>query len=610
MSTLQDPSGAGEANVVDAVSPDFTGKKALVTVSAPGIGAATATLQTAGNATLVAIENRIPVQGQAAMAASQPVVIASNQSTVPVSTASLPLPTGAATSALQTQPGVDIGDVTVNNAAGAAAVNVQDGGNSLTVDGTFWQATQPVSAAALPLPTGAATSALQTTGNTSLSSIDTKTPALGQAVMASSQPVVIASNQTVPVNLVSSANSTGMFAREFFDAFGRLRISQPATLFDSKQIGDKQPLIWDDQLISGSGGASTYNTNQASTTLTTGAFTAGVRMRQTFRRFNYQPGKGQLIMQTGVLGSPAAGTTRRIGLMDNFNGVFFESNPTDVRVVVRSNTSGTPSDTNYATQANWNIDKLNGNGPSGITVDWSKSQIFGSSFEWLGVGSAWVFVVINGAFINVHRFDCANISVFVYMSMPNLPLRYEIRNDGSGAAQAITHVCSTVISEGGKIDTGTGRGITRELTPLVTLNDTQLYPLFAIRVNSTHTFADIKLLNLSILCTSNATYNWFLFANPTISGTALVYTTPAFSAVEVANAGLSTTTITGGTTLSAGTEAQVTGDSIRIQLPLAETDYQLGVALDGTRDVIVLAVQRVVGTTETFYGAMNWRENE
>lgn len=55
--------------------------------------------------------------------------------TQPVSVASLPLPTGAATAALQTQPGVDIGDVTVNNAAGAAAVNIQDGGNSITVDG-------------------------------------------------------------------------------------------------------------------------------------------------------------------------------------------------------------------------------------------------------------------------------------------------------------------------------------------------------------------------------------------------------------------------------------------------------------------------------------------
>jgi len=79
------------------------------------------------------------------------------QATQPVSASSLPLPSGAATAALQTQPGVDIGDVTINNASGAAAVNIQDGGNSITIDGTvavsgsvavtgtFWQATQPVS---------------------------------------------------------------------------------------------------------------------------------------------------------------------------------------------------------------------------------------------------------------------------------------------------------------------------------------------------------------------------------------------------------------------------------------------------------------------------------
>lgn len=141
---------------------------------------------TDGNATMVSASNPLPVTdnaaevsvasidlktptvGQKAMAASSPVVIASDQSAIPisgnvttggltdaqlraapvpvsgtffqatqpVSAAALPLPSGASTAALQTQPGVDIGDVTVNNAAGAAAVNIQDGGNSLTVDGT------------------------------------------------------------------------------------------------------------------------------------------------------------------------------------------------------------------------------------------------------------------------------------------------------------------------------------------------------------------------------------------------------------------------------------------------------------------------------------------
>jgi hypothetical protein len=88
------------------------------------------------------------------------------------------LPTGAATAALQTQPGVDIGDVTVNNAAGASAVNIQDGGNSITVD-----------AASLPLPAGAAT-------ETTLAAVNAKLGTIGQQVMAASAPVTIASDQS------------------------------------------------------------------------------------------------------------------------------------------------------------------------------------------------------------------------------------------------------------------------------------------------------------------------------------------------------------------------------------------------------------------------------
>jgi hypothetical protein len=78
--------------------------------------------------------------------------------------------------------------------AGDGGVTAFQGTNPWVVNGSGY--TQPISASALPLPTGAATSALQTTGNTSLGNIDTKTPALGQALMAASSPVVIASNQS------------------------------------------------------------------------------------------------------------------------------------------------------------------------------------------------------------------------------------------------------------------------------------------------------------------------------------------------------------------------------------------------------------------------------
>lgn len=74
-------------------------------------------------------------------------------------------------------------------------VGQDDMAGSLPVVIASDQSAVPVSAASLPLPSGAATSAKQDTGNTSVGSIDTKTPALGQALAAASVPVVLPAAQ-------------------------------------------------------------------------------------------------------------------------------------------------------------------------------------------------------------------------------------------------------------------------------------------------------------------------------------------------------------------------------------------------------------------------------
>lgn len=80
------------------------------------------------------------------------------------------------------------------SSGGGSLTDTQLRATPLSVTGTFYQATQPISAASLPLPSGAAT-------ETTLAALNTKTPALGQATMANSSPVVIASNQgAVPVS--------------------------------------------------------------------------------------------------------------------------------------------------------------------------------------------------------------------------------------------------------------------------------------------------------------------------------------------------------------------------------------------------------------------------
>lgn len=143
--------GATDLTLIGNVSDSL---KTNVTASALPTGAATSALQTTGNTSLSSIDTKTPALGQALAAASVPVVLTAAQITTLT-----PLTTVAVTQS---------GTWNINNISGT-----------------------------ISLPTGASTSALQTTGNSSLSSIDTKTPALGQALAAASVPVVLTAAQLI-----------------------------------------------------------------------------------------------------------------------------------------------------------------------------------------------------------------------------------------------------------------------------------------------------------------------------------------------------------------------------------------------------------------------------
>jgi len=239
------------------------------------------------------------------------------------------------------------------------------------------------------------------------------------------------------------------------DAFGRFRVSNPFTIFDSKQLFDSQPTLWDDDEETGSGTSSSHSTDTSATTISVSDSISGKRTRQTFMRFNYQPGKSFLIMLTGILATTGSGTgnTFRIGYFDDNNGIFFEDHDETLRVVRRTSTSGSPVD-NAVAQSSWNLDTLDGSGLSGVTLDKTKTQIFVIDFQWLGVGRVRMGVVVNGVLIYCHEFLNSNVLDTVYMSTPNLPLRYQIENNGSGDAGSMDQICCTIVSEGGVEDNG------------------------------------------------------------------------------------------------------------------------------------------------------------
>jgi len=367
------------------------------------------------------------------------------------------------------------------------------------------------------------------------------------------------------------------------DAFGRARVSTPTTLFDSKLSTAAQALFWDDAETAGGGTGSTFSANRSSYTLDVSATTAGTRVRQTRQRFNYQPGKSQLAAFTCVLGAADDGITRRVGLFDEQNGLFFEQAGSTLKVVKRSYVTGSAVDTTVS-QSNWEYDTLDGNGPSNVTLDTTKAQIFFIDFESLQVGTVRFGVYVDGVPVYVHALDHANLITSAYFTTPNLPVRYELVNDGTGDVATLECICSTVISEGGSEDTGITRYISTNGTHVDANAADTTYAVVGVRLKAAYLDNVVKLAAISMFSETTDDYEWLVILNPTVAGT-FTYGDVANSAVQTAT-GATANTITGGTVLAGGWSAA----SAAVQA-LVDSLYYLGSKIDGTPDEIVLAVR-------------------
>lgn len=231
------------------------------------------------------------------------------------------------------------------------------------------------------------------------------------------------------------------------DAFSRLRVSNPATIFDSQSEYDKQDLIWAEKLTAG--GTSTHLPNESAISLAVTAANGDEVIRQTREYFRYQPGKSQQIILTYAFGATLANTEKRVGYFDANNGIFLLNRGGNLFIVKRSFISGAAVDTEIA-QSSWNLDKLDGTGVSGITLDETKVNIFVIDLEWLGSGRVRTSFNINGKNYCAHEFSHANIADTTYMTTANLPVRYQITTTAlNTGVDSFKKICCSVVSEGG-----------------------------------------------------------------------------------------------------------------------------------------------------------------
>jgi hypothetical protein len=407
------------------------------------------------------------------------------------------------------------------------------------------------------------------------------------------------------------------------DAFSRLRVSTPFTLFDSKTLHNKASLFWS-QVVSGTGGVNFTGENDASVTLSANG-NGHYAIRQTTQRFNYQPGKSQIAIFTGVI-TPVSNAIKRLGLFTSLTaapynpsvGLYFETqtdSPSSIAVVQQNSTNLVPSVS--ARREDWNIDKLDGNGPSGKTLQLSGANIFLVDYEWLGVGRVRFGTVIDGQICYCHEINNAGNVQGAYIRTPNLPVRAELRQIDAGTAPTMKFICCTVMSEGGAdftgvtkaIDTGsaangvtiTAQGARRALLGL---------RLQALKLDSVNEVLNASVLPIPQSSSTAAGYRFELVMNPTLSGTAVTWNdVDVNSNFQYAVAPDNTVTLSGGTVITSG--YSTLGQTIDLTGFRFEKFLRLGCSINGIRDQLWLVVTPIVNNgVNGFHGALTFIESD
>jgi len=382
------------------------------------------------------------------------------------------------------------------------------------------------------------------------------------------------------------------------DSFGRLRTSQSLTLFDSfTRYEDKEKFF---DVLSGS---ATSIADSASVELTVPATSGEYAYRESKRVFSYQPGKSLLHMASFTLEAPKTNLRQRVGYFGVDNGIFLELDNDVASFAIRNKGQDTK-----ISQTSWSIDKLDGTGPSGFDIDLTKSQIFFTDIEWLGVGSVRFGFIINGQFVVCHIENHTNNITEPYMVTACLPVRYEIENTGTtSGASTLKAICNTVISEAGYSLKGQPRSASLNLGEEKDLTSADTYyPIIAIRLKDTHRDGIVIPTGVhlhGIAAGGAAVVHYRIVKNATVTGGSWVSVGTNSNVVYNKTA----TSYTGGTIISNGFIGMTNQSSGTLELKSEDLfKYQLERNFDSCETFLVVAGSS--GAGDDVIAAIDWEE--
>jgi len=370
------------------------------------------------------------------------------------------------------------------------------------------------------------------------------------------------------------------------DAFGKLRVSNPITLAEYSHLTDKDPIHWD-EAITGTA-TSTWTSTNVSVEMDTGTTLGNKVVRQTYRYHPYFKGKSQLFYITGKSHGQQTNVRKRYGAFDDNNGVFYESDGSQFCVVIRSSTTGSPIDQRFC-QGNWNIDNMDGSGPSGFTLDITKQNLYAISYSWLGSGGVRFGVVLDGEVRFLHFYEAGNNTTDPWSRSGNYPLRAEIENIGTAPVAGNMHItCQTVVSEGGNAAQGTVYNMNTGITPLSVSTTPSI--IGSIRINPSYQYTSIRPLRFTLKAESgNTTLFWQVIYRPSIVGGAWV------NHAGIAQTLSSYTSFSGGYVVGSG-YIDLSNKATFSNIIQVQGDINLGFDIAGNPEAYILVGQTLSST--------------
>jgi len=304
--------------------------------------------------------------------------------------------------------------------------------------------------------------------------------------------------------------------RPQFTNSNRFKVSPYQTVFFNTFQYGKETDVWDES-VTGTASAA-WNQYSSNIVMQVGSTAGSKIVRQTKNVMRYIPGRGATLAFSIRLDTPVAGVRRRFGLFDDNNGAYFEDNGGVYSYVIRSNVTGVVTETRV-TRDNWNGEKFDGNGWTGVTADPTKQQMISINYEWYGAGIVQFNWLMKNETIASHTFENSNTNDRVWCSTPFLPIRVEIENvTGAAGTHYIYQGSNSLIQEGEPEKLGTLLSISNPITGTTMASANTFYPIISLRLKSNNLTGVMLLRSLQAATNDNTNVYWQLLQNATLTG--------------------------------------------------------------------------------------------